>query len=242
MPARNPGGTTPLHAEVRAEITRRIDLADYTPDEPLPSAASLADEFGVSMITIKRALKDLQSEGVLTSRPGLGTFVKRPRRFVRDYNVSLNSMDDAQRLGFTPRIDLVSLTIEAPNGTPVAGLTKSKEPMHCLRKVIFADDIPVMFDTTYFALSLGDDFLKRLNTHLIYDALKEIGVEILRTELTIDASPASAETQRYCHVPNGYPCLLRRYKYKTNQDGLEFFGFVESPFDRMSCTLTMGRE
>lgn len=231
------GGTAPLHAEVRAEIARRIDAVEYAQDAPLPSAATLSGEFGVSMITIKRALKDLQSEGLLTSRPGLGTFVKRRRRFIRDYNVSLNSMGDAQRLGFTPRIELISITLETPNETQVSN---AGEPMQCIRKVIFADDIPVMFDTTYISLDLGTQFRKQLEQSLIYDALKEIGIKILKTELTIDATPASPETQEHCAVPNGYPCLLRRYHYTTDRPDLEFFGHVESPFDRLSCTVTLG--
>ncbi|WP_051644833.1 GntR family transcriptional regulator [Labrenzia sp. DG1229] len=231
-------GTKPLHAEIRAEISRRIDASHYKQNEPLPSAAMLSEEFGVSMITVKRALKDLQNEGLLTARAGLGTFVKRRRRFVRDYNVSLNSMGDAQRLGFKPRIELVSVTYEKV-GQELESFGDQSEPLLCVRKVIYADDVPVMFDTTFVTADLGDDFHKSIEHHLIYDALKQQGIQILKTDLTIDATPASVETQTHCKVPNGYPCLSRRYHYQTDKPGLEFFGYVESPFDRLSCTVSM---
>jgi|GEM_PF-551503 len=232
-------GGRPLHAEVRAELTRRIDDAVYTIDAPLPSASALASEFGVSLITVKRALKDLQSEGLLTSRVGLGTFVKRPKRFVRDYNVSLNSMDDAQRLGFEPRIELLSITMDVPaeilSGVPDLPL----EPMRCVKKAIYADEVPIMYDVSFVSAELGDAFLQLAGTHLISEALTKIGVKIKKTELIIDATPASPETQTVCGVSSGYPCLLRRYRYETDRDGLIFFGQVESPFDKLSCTISM---
>lgn len=232
-------GGRPLHAEVRAELTRRIDSAVYPTDAPLPSASALAREFGVSMITVKRALKDLQNEGLLTSRAGLGTFVKRPKKFVRDYNMSLNSMDDAQRLGFEPRIDLLSITMEAPADILAGVPDLPRDPMHCVKKAIYADDVPIMYDVSFVSADLGDAFLQLVGKHLIYDALTKIGVKIRKTELIIDATPASPETQAVCGVSSGYPCLLRRYRYETDREGLLFFGQVESPFDKLSCTITM---
>lgn len=232
-------GTRPLHAEVRAELTKRIDNAVYAADAPLPSASALAKEFGVSLITVKRALKDLQNEGLLSSRVGLGTFVKRPKRFVRDYNVSLNSMNDAERLGFEPRIELISIAMDVPAEILTGVPDLPTEPMRCVKKAIYADDIPIMYDVSFVSADLGDSFLQLVGKHLISEALTKIGVKIKKTELIIDATPASPETQAVCGVSSGYPCLLRRYRYETNRAGLMFFGQVESPFDKLSCTMSM---
>lgn len=233
------GGAKPLHAEVRAELTKRIDGSVYVADKPLPSASALSKEFGVSLITVKRALKDLQNEGLLTSRVGLGTFVKRPQRFIRDYNVSINSMDDAQRLGFKPHIELLSITMEVPSSILTEVPDIPDEKMRCIKKAIYADGIPIMYDVSFVTVDLGDEFIQLLSSNLISEALTKTGVKIKKTELTIDATPASPGIQSVCNIPSGYPCLLRRYRYETDQAGLMFFGQVESPFDRLSCTMSM---
>ncbi|WP_422368694.1 GntR family transcriptional regulator [Pelagibius sp.] len=234
-------GSTPLYAEVRAVIAERIDEGEYAPSDPLPSASALAKEFGVSLITVKRALKELKNEGLLTSRAGLGTFVKRPRKFVRDFNVSLNSMADVQRLGFSSRIELISVGLEKPNLPPAEGDDLPDTDMLCVKKLIHADDSPVMYDVSYVSEDLGEEFRETIRKSLIYDALERMDIRVKKVDLTIEAAPASAETQRYCNVPNGYPCLVRRYRYRTSRAGLYVVGQVESPFDRLSCTLSMER-
>lgn len=54
-----------LHESVREEIQKRIKSGAYSPGFPIPSTATPSEEFGVSPITIKRALRDLQALGAL---------------------------------------------------------------------------------------------------------------------------------------------------------------------------------
>ncbi len=73
-----------LHEGLRTEISRRIATGVYSRGEAIPSTAQLSEEFEVSPITVKRAVRDLQSAGMLTSVPGKGIFVKEQRcLFVR---------------------------------------------------------------------------------------------------------------------------------------------------------------
>ncbi|RUW04659.1 GntR family transcriptional regulator, partial [Mesorhizobium sp. M1A.F.Ca.IN.020.06.1.1] len=61
-----------LHESVREEILNRIGNGTYQPEALIPSTAMLGQEFGVSPITIKRALRDLQAAGILVSIAGKG--------------------------------------------------------------------------------------------------------------------------------------------------------------------------
>jgi GntR family transcriptional regulator len=58
--------------QVAAELRRRIRAGEIGPR--LPSRAQLADEFGVSHMTMQRALDMLRHEGLIHSVPGLGSF------------------------------------------------------------------------------------------------------------------------------------------------------------------------
>ena len=52
-----------------------IRLGVIGPGESLPPERELAEEFGISRITVRKALDALVSEGMLTRRQGAGTFV-----------------------------------------------------------------------------------------------------------------------------------------------------------------------
>ncbi|MGY5795609.1 GntR family transcriptional regulator len=134
--------TLPLHETVREEILARIRSGVYKPEEPIPSAAMLTEEFSVSPITVKRALRDLHSAGALISVAGKGTYVKKHRRVLRELDVWLSSIDDAA-------LQLISITREKISDPTLRTFSPPEEAMLCVRKIIFADDEPFLYDATF---------------------------------------------------------------------------------------------
>lgn len=61
--------------QVAAEIKRRIAAGQYRPGMPIPAERRMADELGVSISTVRRAVGALRDEGVLFTLPQKGTFV-----------------------------------------------------------------------------------------------------------------------------------------------------------------------
>jgi DNA-binding GntR family transcriptional regulator len=228
-----------LHQNVRQEIIRRVNAGEYAAGQVLPSAAALAEEFGVSAITVKRALRDLQPAGVLRSVPGLGTFVREQRRFIRDLDYSLTSHADALRLGLNPSISLKSLTQEKIVDPAFEVLQAPAGLMLCVRKVISADGVPVMYDTSYLPRSIDDAIIDEFAHKFVGDALREHGTEFTTTKLLIDAAPASEHAQDTFSIPNGYPMLRRLYRLSTTDKAFSVFGLAESPFDRLACTVEL---
>lgn len=228
-----------LHENVRQEIVRRVRTGEYAIGEALPSAAALAEEFGVSAITIKRALRDLQPAGILRSVPGLGTFVREQRRFIRDLDFSLTSFENVLRLGLKPSIHLVSLTREKITDPAFDVLEPPDGLMLCVRKVISADGTPIMYDTSYLPHSLDDAVVEEFAQKFIGDALRDHGTQFTKTKLLIDAAPASEQAQQTFAIANGYPTLRRLYRLNTTDKSFSVFGVTESPFDRLACVVEL---
>ncbi len=65
----------PLYAQVKALMMQRLIAGKWRPGEMLPSEFQLADEFGVSQGTVRKALDALAVENVVVRRQGRGTFV-----------------------------------------------------------------------------------------------------------------------------------------------------------------------
>jgi GntR family transcriptional regulator len=64
-----------LYQQIVDGLRREISEGRLTPGAALPSFRALAEDLLVSVITVKRAYEDLEREGLIYRRQGLGTFV-----------------------------------------------------------------------------------------------------------------------------------------------------------------------
>ena len=71
----SPGNPDPMYKQVTDQIKDAIASGDLKPNEKLPSIREMAKALDISVITIKRAYLDLESEGYILTRAGLGSFV-----------------------------------------------------------------------------------------------------------------------------------------------------------------------
>ncbi|HEY3298144.1 MAG TPA: GntR family transcriptional regulator, partial [Armatimonadota bacterium] len=67
-----------LYQNVYIQIYNRIQTGIYPRASVLPSESKLGEEFGVSLITIRRAIHELALDGLIESRQGMGNFVRDP--------------------------------------------------------------------------------------------------------------------------------------------------------------------
>src|SRR3954463_11291719 len=65
----------PMYLQIMEQIRQRIAAGDWAPGRELPSIRALAAGLSVSVITIKRAYLDLETEGLIVTRHGKGSFV-----------------------------------------------------------------------------------------------------------------------------------------------------------------------
>jgi len=74
----------PMYLQVVEQIRQRVAVGDWAAGKELPSIRALAADLCVSVITIKRAYLDLESEGVIVTRHGKGSFVAEAQELVKD--------------------------------------------------------------------------------------------------------------------------------------------------------------
>jgi GntR family transcriptional regulator len=76
VPAReiNPYGADHAYAQVADDVARRIRAGEIT--RKLPAERDLADEYGVSYVTVRHAMQLLRDRGLIITVHGRGTFVK----------------------------------------------------------------------------------------------------------------------------------------------------------------------
>ena len=76
----SPLNPDPMYKQVTDQIKDAIASDQLKPEEKLPSIREMAKELKISEITIKRAYADLENEGYIITRSGLGSFVAKINR------------------------------------------------------------------------------------------------------------------------------------------------------------------
>ena len=69
------GSVVPIYEQIKNAIRDEILKGNLSSGEKLPSVRNLARELSISILTVKKAYDELESEGFIESRQGLGTFV-----------------------------------------------------------------------------------------------------------------------------------------------------------------------
>jgi len=73
--ALSPTHPDPMYKQVTDQIKDAIASGDLKPHDRLPSVRELSEALNVSAITIKRAYQDLETDGFVVTRAGMGSFV-----------------------------------------------------------------------------------------------------------------------------------------------------------------------
>ncbi|MCQ6560705.1 GntR family transcriptional regulator [Paenibacillus mendelii] len=68
----------PLYKIIIDDLKDKIEVGLYAPEAQLPTEVELAEQYGVSRITSKRALIELEREGLIYRKRGSGSYVKQP--------------------------------------------------------------------------------------------------------------------------------------------------------------------
>jgi GntR family transcriptional regulator len=71
----SPAAPGPLYDQIVDAVKREIAAGRLAPGSAMPSFRALAEDLVVSLITVKRAYEELEREGIVFRRQGLGTFV-----------------------------------------------------------------------------------------------------------------------------------------------------------------------
>ena len=102
----NTSDPRPIYHQIMDEIRRALVVGTLAPDDPLPSVRQLAAELRVNPNTVQQAYRELEREGVVHVKRGLGTFAsdvgsRRAERQELARSVAARALREAHRHGLS---------------------------------------------------------------------------------------------------------------------------------------------
>ncbi len=210
----------PLYTQIRELLRERILRGIYQSHAQMPSENEMVKTFGVSRITVRQALTDLQKEGLIFKIHGKGTFVSKPKA---TQNLRrLEGFGEAMSGGGHETYSIVLGHRVMRPGTLVAarlGLSEREDVME-IKRVRHLDREPISFDVTYLPAPIGERLVREDLAHRdIFLILEnDYGYALGNADLSIDSILADAELASALSVGEGSP-ILRIERLTSTVDG-----------------------
>lgn len=197
-----------LYRDVATKLRNRIASGVYTPNLKLPSLNDLVEEFGVSAISVRRALRELNYEGLIYGEQGRGVFVK-PKGFIHRVLAATTDRsigDEIARSGFTPKIkELGYDKIKADEDVAQRLGVKPQTAIYRHAKLAFADQEPVSLHFLYFTAKVADQIKKNIGSMFVFRLLKTAHIEVHESKFEFSAAGLAADHAEIFKLPAGFP-------------------------------------
>jgi GntR family transcriptional regulator len=203
------GAGVPLHRQLFLVLHDEIARGALAPGDALPTEQALCDQFGVSRITVRRALADLAEQGYIERRQGVGSFVRQRRRSDEVPPVG-SYMDSLRQAQFQTSIDVVEHDTRTPPSSIGDALGVSAEMLHILRvRRERRTHEPLMVTEAWLPTDLADTLTtSALRRTPLYELLSTAGVVIDRMQHEITAEIAGPRNAQLLNTAIG-SALLR---------------------------------
>ncbi|WED23769.1 GntR family transcriptional regulator [Vibrio sp. JC009] len=176
----------PMYRQIADAIREKIGSGDYKVGEALPTEAQLREEFSVSRVTVRQALKLLIENGELESVQGSGTYVKASKVNYDIYQqTSFN--EKWAHLNVVTRSEVLAFEITLPSLTMADNLNVSEnDRIFYIKRVRYMDDNPITVEETWMPLALFPDLTYEVMRSSKYDYIEnQKGMVIDRSEQEI---------------------------------------------------------
>ena len=211
-------------------IHDRIKDGTYHAHEPLPDQEALAQELGVSRLTVKKALDGLERKGLLYKQSGLGTFVLGEIPIQTKHDTSASEFSGLQEEIGKEKVTskVIDFSIEFPSEQIQKNLRlKGSDPVYDMLCLRLLEGKPLVLEHTYMPVklvpNLDENILKSLTYNYIHQTL---GLKFGTAYRKIRASKATKWDQKYLKAKQDDPILeLEQIIWLTNGQPIEYSTF-----------------
>jgi GntR family transcriptional regulator len=227
----------PFYFHIESLIRQKILTGQLHPGERLPPEKELAAQFGVSQITIRTALANLEAEDLITRMRGKGTFVTKNVPQSKQVLVTgdvQSFVDDSRKYKVKPLgIDKRKVSeTRIPREIEEFFRLRGEESLSVVRRVRMLNKTPVQFLENFISNQTAKHVtMKALFERPLQTILKEdAGLEIGRSETYLESVPADPDVAEAVHSHVFAPLfLLRAFIWFSSGEPFEIVNIFMRP-------------
>jgi GntR family transcriptional regulator len=189
------------------------------PGASLPTEEALCNEFGVSRITVRRALQDLEAQGLVERRQGRGTYVIEAGSLGRSA-APLSLVEGLRKVAMETQVDVVEVGRRRvpPSVAALLKVPSGADGVYALR-VRRSGKTPLMVTEAWLPPRFVDVASpSALRRHALYELLLKAGVKFGRVIQELSAEAAEPRRARLLEIDIGAP-LIRVVRLLHDADG-----------------------
>ena len=231
----------PLYLQIKENLLSRIDAGSWPEDSLIPTESELCEEYGVSKITVREAIKILVKDGRLSRRPGKGTFVTRPK-IEQKLNRHFSFTRWATQNGLVPASRILRVETVACDRHVAGHLDIAEgEQVTRIERLRLGDNEPLMLETIWVPYRLCPDLhLKDLANVPLNDVIaQEYNLPLARATESIEAQTADEYAARLLGIHKDV--LLLHVEHTTYARDNAIVYFVTSSYrgDRVKFSIEL---
>lgn len=213
----------PLFEQIAEKIRKKVKEGFYATAQKLPSEYDLADEYGVSRLTIRKAINLLINQNILIKISGKGTYVIKPQEQKKGTSGLVGFSEAAKFYGETPSTKVISVEVLAilPHHIEEALGVSGEEIVHVIR-VRSLNEKPMTIENLYIFKkyltdisieALEDSIFGQIETNIEIAYSHQEVEAVLATEaeanlLNIEAKAALLKSVAITYSPTAQPILF----------------------------------
>lgn len=228
------------YLRLKNDLLSEIHAGVYAPNDRLPSQRELGQRYGLSHMTVRRAINELVHEGVIYAKQGQGIYVADAKQ-TAEQGPLLSFTEDMRLRGM--RASSRVLDKHIVNATTMLASTLQVvvgQPLYCLRRLRLADNEPMAIQTAYLPSRLCPGLLDlELDDASLYKILRdEYGLRMADSLSAAGAAMTTEEDARLLGIK--HPAALLVTEQITYLDTGSPIEFVRSLYrgDRYQLPVT----
>lgn len=218
-------GLVPLHHQLYAALRAALELGHWPSGSQLPTEKQLGEQYGCSLITVRRALDELARERRIVRVRGKGTFAK-PAPVDRELTALTSFTDEMASRGLAAHTDLLAAALRPASPAVAEKLRLAPgSPVYRLERLRHAGGEPLLLEDVQLPAAPFPGLLEAdLSTGSLYDLLgARYGVELTRGEESLEpAMPRAREAELLQQSRRAPVLLLELVSYTVGDVPIEY--------------------
>jgi len=223
---------TPLYEQLHDDMLNKITTRQWKPGQRIPSEMELCEVYGVSRITVRKAIEDMVKSGHLKRHRGKGTFVQM-ELIENKLSKFFSFSDTLKSKGLKELAEVLTFEVIHADGSMAEKLKLTSDYDTMVFKILrlrSVDEIPYAVETSYIPKRLLPGLTEALVTENgLYTAMRSLGV-----------TPDKAQETFHAASLGGLEARLLQQEIRTPVMSIERLTYSGSVHVEYCCSIVRG--